>query len=63
MDEAHAGKPFSDLYQIRLLEEGLYFTDGQNEDEVYVYGSFLQSKMFRSGVVCSDCTNRTATPC
>jgi predicted CXXCH cytochrome family protein len=55
MDEDHAGKPFSDLYQLRLLEEGLYFADGQNEDEVYVYGSFLQSKMSQAGVVCSDC--------
>jgi tetratricopeptide (TPR) repeat protein len=24
-------------------------------DEVYVYGSFLQSKMYQKGVVCSDC--------
>lgn len=38
-----------------LLEENLYFTDGQIKDEVYVYGSFLQSKMFRAGVVCTDC--------
>ncbi len=38
-----------------LLDEGLYFADGQIEDEVYVYGSFLQSKMYKAGVVCKDC--------
>ncbi|MBN1132152.1 MAG: tetratricopeptide repeat protein [Bacteroidales bacterium] len=38
-----------------LLEEGLYFPDGQIQDEVYVYGSFLQSKMYMEGVVCKDC--------
>jgi len=38
-----------------LLEEGLYFADGQIQDEVYVYGSFLQSKMYKAGVVCKDC--------
>ena len=38
-----------------LLDEGLYFADGQILDEVYVYGSFLQSKMYTAGVVCKDC--------
>lgn len=38
-----------------LLEEELYFADGQILDEVYVYGSFLQSKMYKAGVVCKDC--------
>lgn len=38
-----------------LLEEGLYFADGQILEEVYVYGSFVQSEMFRMGVRCSDC--------
>ena len=33
----------------------LYFNDGQIRDEVYVYGSFLQSRMHRAGVTCSDC--------
>jgi tetratricopeptide (TPR) repeat protein len=39
----------------RLLDEGMYFADGQIQDEVYVYGSFLQSKMYHAGVTCSDC--------
>jgi Tfp pilus assembly protein PilF len=38
-----------------LLREGLYHPDGQILDEVYVYGSFVQSKMHRMEVRCSDC--------
>jgi len=38
-----------------LLEEDLYFPDGQILEEVYVYASFLQSKMYQEGVVCKDC--------
>jgi len=38
-----------------VLEEGLYFSDGQILDEVYVWGSFTQSKMFANDVRCSDC--------
>ena len=49
------GKSFADHYMPRLLDEGMYFTDGQIQDEVYVYGSFLQSKMYHKGVTCSDC--------
>jgi predicted CXXCH cytochrome family protein len=46
---------FLDAYRPELLEAGLYQLDGQILDEVYVYGSFLQSKMFAAGVSCSDC--------
>jgi len=49
------GKPYLDHYMPRLLDEGMYFADGQVQDEVYVYGSFLQSKMYHKGVSCSDC--------
>jgi tetratricopeptide (TPR) repeat protein len=38
-----------------LLREGLYHADGQILDEVYVYGSFTQSKMYRNDVRCGDC--------
>jgi tetratricopeptide (TPR) repeat protein len=38
-----------------LLTEGLYYPDGQIQDEVYVWASFQQSKMFSKGVTCSDC--------
>ena len=38
-----------------LLAEGLYHPDGQIQDEDFEYGSFVQSKMFRMGVRCTDC--------
>ena len=46
---------FLDHYQPALLTEGLYHADGQILDEVYVWGSFVQSKMYAAGVTCSDC--------
>ena len=49
------GQPLGDDYRTALLDEGLYFPDGQIEGEVYEYGSFIQSRMFHAGVVCSDC--------
>ncbi|MEM5584715.1 multiheme c-type cytochrome [Roseibium sp. AS2] len=49
------GTPFHDSYRLALLRAGLYHADGQIQDEVYVHGSFLQSKMFAKGVRCSDC--------
>jgi predicted CXXCH cytochrome family protein len=49
------GKPWLDDYHPALLREGLYYADGQQQDEVYVWGSFLQSRMYAKGVRCSDC--------
>jgi len=49
------GRPFLDAYRPALLTEGLYHPDGQVEDEVYVWGSFVQSRMYQAGVTCSDC--------
>jgi len=40
------GQPFADHYMVLLLDEDMYFSDGQIQDEVYVYGTFLQSKMY-----------------
>ncbi len=50
-------KHLLDTHRLSLLEENLYHPDGQILDEVYVYGSFAQSKMYQAGVVCSDCHN------
>jgi predicted CXXCH cytochrome family protein len=50
-----AGAPFLDHYLPSLLEPGLYHPDGQQRAEVYVWGSFLQSRMYQAGVTCSDC--------
>ena len=52
-----AGNDFLSHYEPSLIHSGLYHTDGQILDEVYVYGSFLQSKMHTKGVHCSDCHN------
>ncbi|MFQ5446936.1 MAG: tetratricopeptide repeat protein [Saprospiraceae bacterium] len=46
-----------DHYVPEILQTGLYHADGQILDEVYVYGSFLQSKMYRRNVRCTDCHN------
>jgi len=54
-DASEPGRPFLDGYRPALLEAGLYQPDGQIEDEVYVWGSFLQSRMHAAGVTCSDC--------
>lgn len=48
---------FLDYFHPALLEENLYHADGQINDEVYVWGSFLQSKMHAAGVTCSNCHN------
>jgi len=57
------GTPFHDAYNLALLRPGLYHADGQILDEVYVYGSFLQSKMYARGVGCMDCHEaHTAEP-
>ena len=48
-------RPLLDHYLPALLEAGLYEADGQILDEVYVYGSFLQSRMHAQGVACGDC--------
>jgi tetratricopeptide (TPR) repeat protein len=54
-DEHVAGEHFLNAYRPALLVDGLYFPDGQILEEVYVWGSFLQSKMYQQGVVCNDC--------
>ena len=49
------GRPLVETHRPSLLDDGLYHHDGQIRDEVYVYGSFLQSKMYEAGVTCSEC--------
>ena len=49
------GEPLLDHYLPALLDERLYHADGQIDEEVYVYGSFIQSRMYHAGVTCSDC--------
>lgn len=51
------GESFYQHFLPSLLEDNLYHPDGQIDDEVYVYGSFIQSKMYHHGVSCIDCHN------
>jgi len=46
-----------DHYFPQLIEEPIYYPDGQISDEDYVYGSFIQSKMYRNDVACNNCHN------
>jgi Tfp pilus assembly protein PilF len=54
-DYTHTEADLLDSLLPTLLDEGLYFPDGQILEEVYVYGSFTQSKMYHREVGCSDC--------
>jgi predicted CXXCH cytochrome family protein len=49
------GRSLSDTHVVSLVAHGLYYADGQMQDEVYNYGSLKQSKMFAAGLTCSDC--------
>lgn len=46
---------YLDNFIPALLDETLYHADGQIQDEVFEYGSFLQSRMHQAGVTCSNC--------
>ncbi|TWU07921.1 multiheme c-type cytochrome [Stieleria varia] len=50
-----AGNEYCNFYQLELLRPETYHGDGQIKDEVYVYGSFIQSKMYHKGIRCTDC--------
>jgi predicted CXXCH cytochrome family protein len=48
---------FMDHYAPEILRDHLYFPDGQILDEDYVYGSFVQSRMYQNQVKCTNCHN------
>jgi len=50
-----AGAPLEDTHRLAMLTAPNYHADGQQREEVYVWGSFLQSKMYQRGVTCMDC--------
>jgi Flp pilus assembly protein TadD len=54
-EEYRPGRLLAETHRPALLDEGLYYADGQMRDEVYNWGSFLQSRMYAAGVTCSDC--------
>ncbi len=49
------GAPLDDTHRLAMLTPPNYHADGQQRDEVYTWGSFLQSRMFQRGVTCVDC--------
>lgn len=55
LGDYHYGADLLDTHRLSLPQSPLYYHDGQVLDEVYVYGSFVQSKMHQAGVVCSNC--------
>jgi len=57
-DGIDSSKAFLDQFTPTLLTAPMYYSDGQIKEEVYVYGSFLQSKMYEAGVNCIDCHNK-----
>lgn len=46
---------FLDHYSPQLPTDPAYELDGQIRDEVYVYGSIMQSKMHHNSISCKDC--------
>jgi len=56
-DEYTYGKVLEHTHMASTLDYPLYNDDGTNNDEDYVYGSFIQSKMYKKGVTCKDCHN------
>lgn len=57
LGDYHYGANLLATHRLATLDANLYYPDGQIRDEVYVYGSFIQSKMHQAGVVCSNCHN------
>lgn len=51
------GEYFENQYLLQVLDTVNYHGDGQVDNEDYVYGSFVQSKMYHNDVKCSDCHN------
>jgi len=60
-DGYQVGNRLMDDYLPSVLTPELYAVDGKIKDEVFEYGSFLQSKMFDKGVRCSNCHNPHST--
>lgn len=52
---------YLDQYLPEVPFPELYYPDGQILSEVYVFGSFTQSRMYHQGVKCTDCHNPHST--
>jgi tetratricopeptide (TPR) repeat protein len=49
------GLPLEETHRLAPIAPPLYHADGQQREEVYEWGSFLQSRMHAKGVTCVDC--------
>ncbi len=49
---------YLEQFSPQFLTPPMYYPDGQIKEEVYVFGSFLQSKMYEQGVNCLDCHDK-----
>ena len=54
-EDRKAGEALENTHRLALPLAPNYHADGQQREEVYVWTSFLQSKMHQSGVTCMDC--------
>ncbi|WP_244943766.1 tetratricopeptide repeat protein [Vibrio algivorus] len=57
LKDRHSPQDIIDAFMPALITSNLYYPDGQISDEVYVWGSFMQSKMHEKGVTCTNCHN------
>ena len=48
-------KPIPDHIIPEMLDNAIYYPDGQLFEEAFELGSFMQSKMFSQGVACINC--------
>ena len=60
-DGFQPGCNFDEYFATQVVVEPIYHADGQIRDEDYVYGSFIQSKMYHNGIRCSDCHDPHST--
>ncbi|MCU0343847.1 MAG: tetratricopeptide repeat protein [Ignavibacterium sp.] len=51
----HREEEYYNLHRPQNVSPPLYYADGQILDEVYVFASFTQSKMYMHDVRCNDC--------
>ena len=55
------GCNFDEYFATQVVAQPIYHVDGQIRDEDYVYGSFIQSKMYHNGIRCTDCHDPHST--
>lgn len=56
-DFHYSGESIYDQMIPSTVASPNYHDDGQIKEEDYIYGSFLQSKMYQKGIKCNDCHN------